>query len=117
MGNPARTRRRFTFSEKERILNEHLQRGLSISVVARKHQISPVTLHTWKRKFMSEKMTKSSPEIPRELLEKLEALEKENSRLKKTVADLAIDKSILKEALDIQFKKSLAPAKSKRRKK
>jgi putative transposase len=49
------------------------------------------TFYTWRKKFGS---------MGRSQLSELKALEKENQRLKKIVADLELDKLILKESLD-----------------
>jgi putative transposase len=53
--------------------------------------ISDATFYTWRKKFGS---------MGRSQLSELKALEKENQRLKKIVADLELDKLILKESLD-----------------
>ena len=49
------------------------------------------TYYNWRKKFGG---------MGRSQLAELKALEKENSRLKKIVADLELDKLILKESLD-----------------
>ena len=48
------------------------------------------TLHRWKKEYGGLRV---------EQVKKLKELERENTQLKKVVADLALDKSILKEAL------------------
>jgi putative transposase len=53
--------------------------------------ISDATYYTWRKKFGG--MTRSQ-------LSEMKALEKENQRLKKTVADLELDELILRESLD-----------------
>ncbi len=53
--------------------------------------ISDATYYTWRKKYGG--MGKSQ-------LQELKGLEKENSRLKRIVADLELDKLILKESLD-----------------
>lgn len=98
-------RRQFSWYQKQVILKEHFDKGLSISRLARKYQIHPVTLYGWKRMFT---MTKENP-LPQadgdELLAEIEALKCENAHLKKTVAELVVDKSILTEAVEILKKK------------
>jgi putative transposase len=49
------------------------------------------TYYTWRKKFGG---------LARSQLSELKALEKEKQRLKKIVADLELDKLILKESLD-----------------
>jgi putative transposase len=58
--------------------------------VCKKLEISEATYHRWKSQYGGMK----ADEVKR-----LKELEKENGRLKKIVADLELDKEILKEAL------------------
>ena len=67
-----------------------LSSGVSIDSVCKKLEISEATFHRWKSEYGGMK----SDEVKR-----LKELEKENGRLKKIVADLELDKEILKEAL------------------
>lgn len=97
----------FSLSQKRQILREHYEDGLSISALSRKHQINAVTLYSWKKVFMSSDKVKSKAD---EQAEELERLRKENEALKKVVADLAVDKAILKEAVEILKKKTPTPA-------
>jgi hypothetical protein len=53
--------------------------------------ISDATYYTWRKKFGA---------MGRSQLSELKALGKENARLKKIVAELELDKLILKESLD-----------------
>lgn len=57
----------------------------------RKAGISNATYYTWRKKFGG---------IGRSKLSQMRALEKENQRLKRIVAELKLDKLILKESLD-----------------
>ena len=65
--------------------------GAKVKDVCRRHGISDATYYTWRKKFCG---------MGRSQLAELKALEKENQRLKKIVADLELDKLILKESLD-----------------
>lgn len=67
-----------------------LAAGASMESVCKKLEISEATYHRWKSEYGGMK----SDEVKR-----LKELEKENGRLKKIVADLELDKEILKEAL------------------
>ena len=60
--------------------------------------ISDATYYNWRKKFGG---------MGRSQLSELKALEKENQRLKKIVADLELDKLILKESLDFFKTESL----------
>lgn len=68
-----------------------LSSGSDVAGACRKAGISDATYYTWRKKFGG--MAKSQ-------LQEKKALEKENERLKKIVADLELDKLILKETLD-----------------
>jgi transposase-like protein len=62
--------------------------GQTVGQVCQKLEISQGTLHRWQNQFRS----MGDSEIKR-----LRALEEENRRLKKAVAELTLDKQILKE--------------------
>ena len=83
-------RSRFTEDQIIGILKAH-EAGVSVADLCRKHGVSDATFYTWRKKFGS---------MGRSQLSELKALEKENQRLKKIVADLELDKLILKESLD-----------------
>ena len=68
-----------------------LASGLDVSSACRAAGTSDATYYAWRKKFGS---------MGRSQLAELKALEKENRRLKKIVADLELDKLILKESLD-----------------
>ena len=61
-----------------------------MSELCRRHGISEATFYNWKSKYGG--MTVSEAK-------RLKALEDENRRLKKLVADLTLDKDILQETL------------------
>jgi putative transposase len=64
--------------------------GVPIDELCRKYGISKQTFFRWKSKFGS--MSASE-------LRRLKDLEEENTRLKKLIADLSLDKQILQDAL------------------
>ena len=66
-----------------------LGKGLKVPVVCRQLEISEQTYYRWRTKYGG-----MDPVMARQL----KALEKENARLKKLVADQALDMAILKEA-------------------
>jgi putative transposase len=68
-----------------------LASGSDVSTVCRAAGISDATYYTWRKKFGG---------MARLQLSDMKALEKENQRLKKIVADLELDKLILRESLD-----------------
>jgi len=64
--------------------------GVKVEEVCRKLGISDATFYNWKKKYGNLGVTE---------LKKLKQLEEENSRLKKLVADLALDKQMLQDVL------------------
>jgi len=65
--------------------------GCDVASACRSVGISDATYYNWRKRFGG---------MGRSQLAELKALEKENRRLKKIVADLELDKLILKESLD-----------------
>ena len=62
--------------------------GQSVEKVCRKLEVSPPTYHRWRQEYGGAK---------EESVKRLKELEKENGRLKRLVADQALDNAILKE--------------------
>jgi transposase-like protein len=65
--------------------------GKTIGQVAQGLEISEQTFHRWRNQYGGMKAEEAK---------RLKSLEEENKRLKKLVADLTLDKDILKEALE-----------------
>jgi putative transposase len=87
--------RKSRFSEEQiiRILKEHAA-GLSASEVCRKHGISDATFYKWRSRFGGMEVSDAR---------KLKALEDENRKLKKLLAESMLDVSTLKEMLGKNF--------------
>ena len=68
-----------------------LAAGKTIGQVAQALAISEQTFHRWRNQYGGMKASEAK---------RLKHLEEENKRLKKRVADLTLDKDILKEALE-----------------
>ncbi len=87
-------RKRYSDEDILRLLREievHLAGGADVATACRVAGVSDAMYYNWRKKFGG---------IGRSQLSELKALEKENQRLKKIVADLELDKLILKESLD-----------------
>ena len=65
--------------------------GLTIGQVCQKLGVSENTLHRWRKQYAGMKVAEAK---------RLKELQAENARLKKLVADLALDKQALQEALE-----------------
>lgn len=82
-------RSRFTEEQIIKILEEG-KSGLAIDELCRKHGVSKPTYYSWKAKFGGMIISE---------VQKLRTLEMENSRLKRLVADQALDIVALKDVL------------------
>ena len=71
-----------------------LSQGIALVVVWKKIGVSDCTYYRWRREYGGLRI---------EQVKKLKSLEKENSQLKKLVADLSQDNAILKEAAEGNF--------------
>jgi transposase-like protein len=71
--------------------DSELNGGPTIGQVCQKLGISEPTFHRWREQYGGMKA---------DAARRLKELEQENQRLKRAVADLTLDKQILKEALD-----------------
>jgi len=77
--------------KKLRAIGEELAAGKKVEEAVRGQAISLATYQRWKSEYGGMK---------RDALKRLKELEKENARLKRIVADLTIDKIILKEVAE-----------------
>ncbi len=84
----------------EQIINKlreaeiHINQGISIAEASRKIGITQQTYYRWRKEYGGLRI---------EQAKRLKNLEKENTRLKKLVADLSLDNAILKEATEGNF--------------
>lgn len=84
-----KAKRKYTDEQIVAILQEH-HGGVTAKEVIRRHGISLDTFYRWKRQYSG--MTKAE-------LQRLKGLEDENRRLKRMVADQALNIQVLKDAL------------------
>ena len=85
-------RKRFTSEQIITMLREAevmLNQGSNVGEVTRKLGIADQTFYRWRKEYGGMRVDQAK---------RLKELEKENSRLKKLVADLSLDNAILKEA-------------------
>lgn len=87
--------KRSRFSEEQiiGILKEH-QAGLSAVELCRKHGISDATFYTWRKKYGGMDVSEAK---------RLRALEEENAKLKKLLAEHMMDVATLREMLGKNF--------------
>lgn len=86
-------RSKFTEEQIISILKEQ-EAGVAVSDITRKHGISSQTFYRWKSKYGGMEVSEAR---------RLKALEDENQRLKRLVADLTLDKTALQDVLGKKF--------------
>ena len=82
--------KRFSTEEKVRILRE-VDAGKSVVEVCREKNISEVTYHRWRKQFGHMNLNEAK---------RLKELERENTELKKMLADAMLAKKVLEYALE-----------------
>jgi putative transposase len=88
------SRKRFTPEQiiaKLREAEVALSQGMAVGQICRQQGIAEQTYYRWRKEYGGLKVSQAK---------RMKDLERENSRLKKAVADLTLDKLILKEALE-----------------
>ena len=99
------TRKDYTQEFKEQILRECQEVG-NVPVVARRHNISPNTIHTWRRKARKTGSTKPLPADEAKRIKELEArlakISTENDRLKRIVAEKELQIAVVEELRDLK---------------
>ena len=86
-------KKRFTDEQIISILKE-AEAGLPVKELCRKHNISDATFYTWRKKFGGLEVSEAK---------RLKALEDENARLKKLLAESMLDSEALKAALNRKY--------------
>jgi putative transposase len=86
-------RSRFTEEQIIGVLKEH-QAGMSAADLCRKHGISDATFYTWRSKYGGMEVSDAK---------RLRALDEENRKLKKLLAEQLLDNATLKEMLGKNF--------------
>ncbi len=84
---------RFTEAQIVGILKEH-EAGVATKDLCRRHGVSPATFYSWKAKFGGMEVSDVA---------KIKALEDENRRLKRIVADQVLNIDVLKMAASGKF--------------
>ena len=83
------------FSEPQIIgIIKQAEAGIKISEICRQHGISEATFYKWRSKFGGLEVSEAK---------RLRLLEEENSKLKKLVANLYLDNTMLKDVLSKNF--------------
>ena len=86
-------KKRFTDEQIIAVLKE-AEAGLPVKELCRKHNISDATFYTWRKKYGGLEVSEAR---------RLKALEEENARLKKLLAESMLDADALKAALNQKY--------------
>jgi len=86
-------KKRFTEEQIIRVFKEEEETGVTVRDICRKYNITEQTFYRWRNKYGGLEMSEAR---------RLKELERENSQLKRLVADQALDISLLK---DVNSKK------------
>lgn len=86
-------KKRFTEEQIIRVLKEEEETGVTVRDICRKHNVTEQTFYRWRNKYGGLELSEAR---------RLKELERENSQLKRLVADQALDISLLK---DVNSKK------------
>ena len=82
-------RSRFTEEQIIGVLKQH-EAGVTVADLCREHAISSATFYAWRKKFGGMDVSEAK---------KLKALEEENAKLKRLLADAMLDNAALKDVL------------------
>lgn len=82
-------KRRFNEEQIVRILKE-AERGVAVRELCRKHAISDATFYTWRKKYGGLEVSEAK---------RLRALEDENKRLKRVLAETVLENAAIKDVL------------------
>lgn len=82
-------RKHYTDEQIIAILKEH-EAGMKVADLVRKHGVSEQSIYRWRAKYGGMEVSDAK---------RLKALEEENRRLKRMVADLSLDKQMLEDVL------------------
>jgi putative transposase len=79
------------FTEDQIVLAlKQLEAGVSMKEISRKYEVSEQTIYAWRKKYGG---------LAASELRELRQLRDENKRLKRVVADLVLDKQVMKDVL------------------
>ncbi len=94
------TRRKFTAEEKIRIVLEGFRRDTPIRDLCRREGIRPSTYYAWLKDFMEGGKERLQRDTARDATRaEVDALKRENERLKQVVAELSLQVHVLKKTM------------------
>lgn len=97
--------KQYSIEFKEQILRECIETG-NVAVVARRHEISANTIHTWRKKQRERGSLESLPKAKanrfKEMEKRLKEISTENEQLKRLVANKELELAVLRDLANIK---------------
>jgi transposase len=94
------TRRKFTPEEKVRIVIEGIRGEITVSALCRREGINTGVYYKWLKDYMEAGKSRLKGDTIRDASKaEVEALKRENARLKELVAELSVENLVLKKSL------------------
>lgn len=100
-------RRRFTADEKQRLVQETLQPGMNVSLVARRHGVSPSLLFRWRRLAQEGSFSAVHADETVVPFSQVQALEQQVHQLQRLLGKKTQECEILREAVEVGRAKKL----------
>lgn len=100
-------RKRWTASQKIRIVEESMQPGNSVSRVARSHGVSPALLYKWRKLMLEGGAVAVESDEQVVSISEVAALKKRIAELEKSLGRKTLENDILKAAVELGRKKKL----------
>jgi transposase-like protein len=99
------TQKRYSDEFKEQIIHQCQETG-NIAMVARRHEISANTIHTWIRKYRQRGSVKALPRKEavrtKAIEQRLKEVSLQNDQLKRLLAEKELELAILREVRDLK---------------
>lgn len=100
-------RRRWTSSQKLRMVEETMQPGNSVSRIARQYGVSPAQLYKWRRLMLEGGATAVAAEEKVVSVSEVAALKKRIAELERVLGKKTMENEVLKAAVELARKKKL----------
>ena len=94
-------RRRFSASEKQQMVEETNQPGMNVSIVARRHGISPSLLFRWRKLSEAGSLSAVGSDESVVPVSQVQALEHQVRELQRLLGKKTLENEILKEAVEV----------------
>ena len=94
-------RRRFAAAEKQRMVQETYEPGMTVSLVARRHAVSPSLLFRWRKLASSGALSAMQADEAVVPASEVQALQQQVKELQRLLGKKTMENEILKEAVEV----------------